>query len=347
MSRKEQCKDASFLKGRKSSVEKIAKAIEASDNFYIFPHIHADGDAIGSSTALCLALRKLGKNAVVILEEKPADNLAFMTEGVAIVHGQEQLPFKGQVSIAVDCGDQPRIGTRLELFLCSKATMCIDHHTTCTYFCQDNLVDSKASATGLLIYKILRKLYGKSLLSEDHRDVANRLFAAILTDTGGFKYSNTTKESHKITADLYDMGLDENFVSVEIYESNPLSKFKMEAKVFETAELLADDQVVLAYVTEEILRNTGSKMEETEGMVPRLRSIKGVEVAAFLKEYGPREVKVSLRSKERVDVAAISQSFGGGGHKRAAGFTLRMPIREAVLEMKALLTEDKLRKYGF
>ena len=203
--------------------------------------------------------------------------------------------------------------------------MCIDHHHTTTEFCDYNYVDPDAAATGELVFGLLKEME----IPQDI-EIGEAIFAAITTDTGNFQYSNTTRRCFEIMTELFDWGVDTNKVSVELYENIRLERKIIETMAFSTLNLLADGKAAVAYVTQEMLEKSGALSEETENVIRELRSIAGVEYAAFLKEKGPETVRLSLRAKTQGDVSVIAEKFGGGGHIKAAGATLNMTIEDAV-----------------
>lgn len=307
---------------KNNSFEEIGNLIGKAEKILLFPHVNMDGDTLGSSAALCRALRNLGKECYILIEDHIPANLAFLDRGYCTF--DQNIVTKPDLSICIDCGDAGRFFKRKEKFQQSPVTICIDHHGTTELYCDYNYVDSKASATGELIFKLL-----KVMNLQIDREMGEAIFAAITTDTGNFQYSNTSKETHEITAALYDTGFDSNKISVELYENNRIEKILIKNRALNTLSTVCDGQGAIAYVTQEMLTETGALMEETEGVVEELRSISSVEVAAFLKEADADRVKVSMRSKKRVNVAEIAASLGGGGHERAAGFTLHCSLTEA------------------
>lgn len=317
---------------KNNTFEEIGKILSQGKRILIFPHINMDGDALGSAAALCAALRKSGKECFVLIEDDIPANLKFLDKGYCTKDAG--VLRKADISICVDCGNEGRFPMRKKKFKESHTSICLDHHATTEAYCQYNYVDSKASATAEIVYKLL-----KSMNAEIDKDIAEAIFAGITTDTGNFQYSNTTEESHLITAELRSAGLDFNEVSVKIYENVRLEKLLLRNKVLNTLTIVAGGRGAIAYVTEEMLKETGALMEETEGMVQELRSIRGVEVAAFLKESGNNEVKISLRSKSEVDVAQISAQLGGGGHRKAAGCTIQGSLTEAYDLIKEKVAE--------
>lgn len=311
----------------------IAKVLAEKQNIIIYPHINMDGDALGSAAALCKGLRDLGKNCYILIEDDIPGNLLFLDKGYT-THDQDIIE-NPEVSVCVDCGEEKRFPKRAEKFQQGEITICIDHHATTKFICDYNYVDSGRAATGELIYDLLCEM---GVLID--KEIGEAVFAAITTDTGNFQYSNTSKKSHEIMAALYDAGIDANDISIELYENVRIEKIMIENKVMSTLELLCDGKAAICYMTEAMLTETGATGDETDGVVQKMRSISGVEIAAFLKEQGDGKVKASLRSKRYADVAAIASSFGGGGHIRAAGCTMECTMEEAMYRIKEKIKES-------
>ena len=238
------------------------------------------------------------------------------------------------VSVCVDCGDFGRLPKRKEKFLSAETTLCVDHHATTQNFCDYNYVDPSAAATGELIYAII-----KELVPEVDVETGEAIFTAITTDTGNFQYSNTTKNCHLIMAELFDLGVDTNKVSVQIYENERPEKLMITTKALSTIELFGGGKGAIAYLTLSDMAEIGAKPFETDNVIGTLRSLAGVEYAAFVKEKEPGVIRVSLRAKRMGDVAKIAAALGGGGHIKAAGCTLNMTIEEATAMVKQKLSE--------
>ena len=321
-----------------NSFEEIGNALKKAKKILLFPHVNMDGDALGSAAALCKALRDMGKKCYIIIEDKIPENIKFLDKGYC--ESNFDVIKNPDVSVCIDCGDAGRISERIQKFRQSEMTICIDHHGTTKRMCKLNYVDPKAAATGQLIYKLLASMGVKI-----DKEIGEAIFAAITTDTGNFQYSNTTKETHEIVAKLYDAGIDSNGVSVEIYERVPLQRLKIKNVALNTMATVCDGKGAIAYVTQEMLEETGAAMDETEGVVETLRSIDGVEISAFLKESWYDKIKVSMRAKKIGNVAEIAAKYHGGGHDKAAGFTLNCSITEAFEIVKAEIIEN-LDKYG-
>lgn len=318
---------------KNNTFEEIAKVIAKKNRILIYPHIHMDGDALGSAVALCKALRVMGKECFILIEDDVPGNLQFLDKGYTTFDAD--VIKKPELSICVDCGDAGRFPKRKEKFDSAKKTICIDHHATTTHYCDYNYVDSSSAATGELIYDLLC-IMGVSI----DQEIGEAIFAAITTDTGNFQYSNTSKRSHEIMAELYDAGIDANRVSIELYENQRIEKIQIKNKVLNTLSLICDGKGAICYMTEEMLAESGASSDETDGVVQELRSISSVEIAAFLKEMPGGKVKASLRSKRYADVAEIAAAFGGGGHIRAAGCTMECTLSDAFDAIKRKMTDS-------
>lgn len=315
-----------------NTFKEIAEVLLKAEKILIYPHINADGDAVGSAAALCHTLRRLGKTAYVLIEEQLPANLRFMDKGYFTF--DEKVIEQPDVSVCVDCGDFGRFPMRREKFLSARTTVCVDHHGTTQNFCDYNYVDSAAAATGELIYALI-----KEMVPEADVETGEAIFAAITTDTGNFQYSNTTKNCHLIMAELYDLGVDTNKVSVEIYENERQEKLMITTKALSTLEIFGGGCGAIAHLTLEDMKEIGAEPFETDGVIQKLRSISGVEYAAFVKEKEPGVIRVSMRAKRRGNVASIASELGGGGHVKAAGCTLNMPLEEALNLVKSKLNE--------
>lgn len=315
---------------KNNSLKEISQKLSEAKSVLLFPHINLDGDALGSSVALCRALRIKGIESWILLEDDIPANLRFLDKGYCT--WDEDIIAQPDICVCVDCGDKGRFPRRGDKFLKGGKTMCIDHHKTTEFFCDYNYVDGEEAATGQIIYNLIQELG----IGQD-REIGEAVYAAIITDTGNYQYSNTQQKSHLITAQLYDWGVDFNGVSVEIYENDRMEKLLLRNMAMETLTILEEGLGALVFVTREMLKKSGAVMDETEGLSQELRSIAGVEYAAVLKEYGDETIRVSLRAKTKGDVSKIAQRLGGGGHTKAAGCTINAPMPEAVKMVKQQL----------
>ena len=323
---------------KNNTIKEIANELKKANSIVIFPHILMDGDTLGSSAALCKALRLQGKKAHIAIEDKIPDYLVFLDNDYCTYDFDKlQAP---DVAICVDCGEYHRFKNRKNLFDSAKLKICIDHHSTSSGIGDMNYIDGSAAATGELIFDLLNEMD-----VDIDKEISSAIFAAITTDTGNFQYANTTKRSHEITMDLYDSGLDAYAVSIALYENESMKKIKLHSLVLSKAEIFAEDKAIIALVTQDMLTQTETLMEDTEGIVSKMRSIKGIEVAALLKEEETENIKVSMRSKGDADVAAISVKYDGGGHAKAAGCTIKKPIDIARKEIMESVKKELCRVF--
>ncbi|MCI2061983.1 MAG: bifunctional oligoribonuclease/PAP phosphatase NrnA [Eubacteriaceae bacterium] len=319
-----------------NTFSEIADKLLAADTVLIFTHVLMDGDALGSSAALCEALRNEGKTAYVLLEDKIPDDMQFLDRGFCTY--DQDIIAEPDVCICLDAGDTGRFEKRADKFRTGKTLICVDHHATSEPFCDLNHIDPGEAATAEMVYKLLRA--GNMEITGE---IAGSIFAGITTDTGNFQYSNTTKQSHEITAALYDAGMDFRGVSIELYECIKPEKIRLQAMIMEAAEFYADGKLVISRVSQDMLKACSCRMEDSEGTVGNLRSIKGVEVAVILKENYNDLIKATMRSKSSADVAAIAAKHEGGGHIRAAGCTIHDTLENA----EKIIREDALEELGY
>lgn len=324
-----------------NTIREIAEKIAGCESILLFPHVNMDGDAIGSGAALCGALRKMGKRSYIPIEDEIAENLRFLNKGfcVPVSGGEAFLPsgdkgfFTGETKpdlcICLDCGDTRRFEERKELFFSGKSRICIDHHATSEPFADLNYIDPSACATAEIIYCLLRELETCTGITLIDPEIGEAVLSGIMTDTGNFQYSNTTAKSHRIAAELLSLGVDCSATAVQLFQTVRPERIRLSAAVLDRMELFADGLGAMATVTQEQLLRAGAEPCDADGIVETLRSIRGVETAVLLKEYPDGKIKVSMRAKSRMNVAEIAAEYGGGGHIRAAGYTLLMSVEEA------------------
>lgn len=294
----------------------LIEKIKSSKKICIASHINPDGDSIGSSLAMGLALKKLKSyNIKIAYIDSIPEQFKFLP-GLELLQ-KIDINEKFDLLMVLDCGDLDRLGAYK--FLVEKADYIvnIDHHISNSKFGKINVVEETASATGELIYNIL-----EAMNVEIDKEIATCLYVAISTDTGSFKYDNTTPTTHKIAAKLLEKDIDLKKVTTEVYQSRSLKKTKLFIKSISTMELYCDNKVAIAEVTQEMLKKIDATLEDIDGIIEFIRDIDTVEVACILKEIGEKEIRVGLRSKKYVDVAKIAQKFNGGGHIRASGCTI-------------------------
>jgi phosphoesterase RecJ-like protein len=324
---------------KNDTLKSIGGILEEAQSVAVFPHIIPDGDCIGSAVALCCVLKDLGKDAAVIIEDKMPDYLAFLGEGNTVdISEAAAWNEKPDAAILVDCSEESRFVGRRDYFYSAGTTLCIDHHIAEKGICSLNHIDPGAAATGELMFDLFEEM-GWDISPE----AANALFAAITSDTGDFQYNNTTKRSHEIVIKLYDLGLDSRYVSVNLYENEPIEKLRIHSMAIESASLFAGGRGIISMVTRDMLEKAGARLEDTSGIVSKLRSIKGVEISSLITEQEDGSSKISFRVKREGDVSTIAKKYGGGGHTKAAGCTIKDKAPE---EIKTLMTEEITKVLG-
>lgn len=294
--------------------------LKKNDSFMITSHIAPDGDSIGSVLALTLALLKIGKKVVPVINDDIPKKYKFLPGSNLII---KETSGNYDVIIALDCGDIERLGFSRQLNEYGSMVVNIDHHKSNEYFGDLNLIDSDASSVGEIIYQLLD---GKV---EVDYDIAINLFTSIITDTGSIRYSNTTPLSLQILAKLVNKGIKPDYVSRHVFERRSLGSIKLLKAVLNTLEITADGKIASLFITKNMFKDAEANEEDTDGIINYAREIEGVEVAVLFKESEDSMIKVGLRSNEWVDVSNIAAKFNGGGHSRAAGCHIKLPMKKA------------------
>jgi phosphoesterase RecJ-like protein len=317
-----------------SDLDVVAAEIRAGDRFLLTTHENPDGDALGSLLAMHRILEALGKDSVMFLAAKefplPVEYRFLPLEEV---FHEPPADIADRVAIFLDCGNIDRIPVD---FLRSgeNKVINIDHHHDNTRFGTVNLVDVDASCTAEIVYD-LAALLGVELTPE----IANALYVALVTDTGKFMYENTDARSHRMAAGLIEAGVEVNDVYRRLYEHAPIEKLRLLALALEKIQLREDGRLAVTYISAEDYASTGASEALTEGIIDHLRTIDGAVVAAVVRDLGESgrfARKVSMRSTDgRVDVSAIARVTGGGGHRRAAGFSTDLSYDEVVAFLAA------------
>lgn len=293
------------------SIKDVAEAINGFDSFVISTHVSPEGDAIGSAVGLALALKKIGKKVSVLCFDPVPDFLSFLP-GADMVQRAERIDEPHDALIVVDCEPQ-RTGLKDLENAPVKKVINIDHHVTNPKTSDVYWVSPEASAAGEMIYDVVMEM-GIPL----DLDIATNLYTCIFTDTGSFRYSNTDEDALAKSARLLSYGVNTWEISENVYESKSFGRMKLLGLVLSTIEISDDGLLSWVTVKEDFYSQTGTSAEDTDGFINYPRAVKGVEVAVLFREAGDK-VKISFRSKGRVDVSQLAQSLGGGGHPNAAG----------------------------
>lgn len=314
----------------KNDVNEILKLINTSDKICIAGHTAPDGDCIGSVMALYKFLKPLKKNLRVMIDGTIPFNYKPFADESIIAQAYDNEKF--DLLFVLDTSDTKRLGKFEDVLKNSNKRVVIDHHKTNTGFGDINIIDPEMSSTGELLYDIM-KLTGMEITKE----VAVLLYVAILTDTGKFSYRNTSSRTHIKAAELIDLGVNVSEIDNLVYNSKPANVVKAFLESVSNVEFYYDKKLGITAITKDILLRNNVDMADVDGVVEYIREIREIEVSCVLKEYDDC-TKVSLRSKNDIDVSAISLKYQGGGHAKAAGFELKDNIENT---KKIILEEFK------
>lgn len=301
---------------------KIAEALRAARTIAVLSHIRPDGDAFGSQLALGLSLRALGKEVAIWNEDGMLEKYSFMP-GSELLTRPPAEPQAFDLGVALDTAIQNRLGKAFAAVQTEK-WINIDHHPTNPRYGDLNYIEPSAPATGEILFEFLNE----QQFPIDPA-IAENLFVAISTDTGSFQYPNTTARTFAIGSALVERGVKVGRVSQLLYESFPRRRVELLRELLATMQFAAGGRVARFTLSRDTATALGARPEDNEGLIDHIRAIEGVVVAAFFEELPEGKVRISLRSKnEKVDVAAICQQFGGGGHTLAAGARVRGTLAE-------------------
>lgn len=303
------------------TLDNILKEIKKAETIVILTHETPDGDAVGSSLAMKLALKQLGKNADVIIP-KYSRTFEFLPDANEIKAESEIKKY--DLAISVDCSDLKRLAKGEEYFETAKTKIEIDHHSINTMFGDYNFVNPVAPACCEILIGMF-EYFGIEITPE----LGTCIITGIITDTGGFQYSGVTAETFEFAAELLQKGVNISNVYQKVLATKTKANFELSRIVSNRMEFLEDGKVTFTYMNLEDEKNVGAEEGDHEGLVELGRNIEGVEVSVFIREKeGQNGYKVSLRSKEYVNVADVALMLGGGGHIRAAGCFVTGTVEE-------------------
>lgn len=312
-----------------STFAEIGGVLRAHQRFVILSHVRPDGDALGSQLALALSLEQLGKDVAVWNEDGLLAKYNFLPGGERLTRPPRE-PGDFDVAIALDTATQNRLGTAAESVRSAKTWINIDHHPSNPGYGDLVYLDPVSPATGQILFELIQS-EGFPMDSA----IAENLFVAISTDTGSFQYPSTTARTFEIGAELVRSGVQVGRVSQLLFENYPRRRTELLRELLGTMRFEAGGKIASFSLSLKVAADLGVQPEDNEGLIDHLRAISGVIVAVFFEELADGKARVSMRSKsEEVDVSAICQKFGGGGHKLAAGARVRGTLPE--VEQKLL-----------
>jgi phosphoesterase RecJ-like protein len=307
----------------------VIELIEKHHRFAVTSHIRPDGDSMGSSLALGWILRGLKKEAEVIMCDSVPHAYSRLpgADGVRVVN---DIDCEYDAVFVIECSDVTRPGLP---GLKDQFVVNIDHHSTTEQFGNLNWIDSTAAAVGEMIYN-LAKAIGSKITPE----IASCVYAALLTDTGSFHFSNTTERTFKIASELVRHGAQPAKLSQAIFYNYPYAKVLLVGQVLSTLQRDESGRIAWITMTKEALEAAGASEDDSDGIINYPLTIGDVEAVAFFREMPNSTYRISLRSKNRVNVARVAEEFGGGGHANAAGFTIKTDFeslsREVIEKLK-------------
>ncbi len=290
------------------SLLNIANIIDSKDYFYILTHAFPDGDALGSSYALCRAIQKIGKHAKILCNNPTPEKFRFMEN---FIHQEN---FEPEYIIALDLADTALLGENLKNYK-NKINLCIDHHISNQKYSPLFFIDSTAAATCEIIYRLLLEMN----LPCD-QEMASCLYTGIATDTGCFEYSNTTPTTHFIAGKLMQQGATIDVINESLFTIKPRKKVELEKVIYQNLEYFFDGKCAITHITLKEMENLKINSSELEGIASIPIKIEGVDIGITIKEVEPGKNKISVRTSKTIDANEFCKNFGGGGHTRAGGF---------------------------
>ncbi|MCG3133494.1 MAG: Bifunctional oligoribonuclease and PAP phosphatase NrnA [Planctomycetes bacterium] len=315
----------------------VVRALGAARRIVCAGHLPLDGDGLGSALALAACLRDAGRDAVCLLGAEPPRNLRFLPGLDRALRMSDPLPFAPDLFVALDGSDLARFGPMADVARRAGRVAVIDHHVTNARFGDANFVSPAWAATGMMTDAVIRDLrlpFG--------RDAALCLYVALVTDTGRFSYSNTSPAAHEAAARYLALGVRPERVLRHVWRSQQPGRLALWSEGARRTRLAADGRLGWTVLTREMCERAGVDAEDVHDLVEIPMSLEGVEVAVLFRETTDG-LHVSLRSDSDFDVAAFASARGGGGHRRAAGFSLSVPIGEAEERIPAELTREMAR----
>lgn len=313
------------MRGQMISASAAASFLERSDKFVILTHASPDGDTLGSAYALADALCALNKRVFVVCPDKIPEKFGYLIK--------EYEAFEPETVVAVDIADEKLLGSLYDRYS-GRAALCIDHHGSNTKYAEMLYLESDAAAACECIYNVINEL-GVEITPY----MASCLYTGIATDTGCFKFSNTTPRSHRYAAELIEKGADYGEINRVMFEVKSRGRIAMERKVLENIEFYYGGRCAVITVTRDMIKETGCPLGDLDGVTAMSRQIEGVQIGVTIKEKPDGKYKVSLRTFEPYNAADICAVFGGGGHIRAAGCEFSCDIESAKRQLLSAIGE--------
>ena len=305
-----------------------AQYLLKADNFCILSHRRPDGDTIGSSAALCLGLRSLGKTAHVLYNEEVSDRFTWLHEDLT-----KEAVEEGDTVVSVDVASPGMLPKAFEHLL-GRINLRIDHHSSATSFTDCELVDGGSASCAELVWDVLEA----AGVTMDEK-IAEAVYVGVSTDTGCFRYANTTAHTFAVAAECAKAGARVFELNQELFETNTLGRLRMQAWIVDNMKLLRGGEMAIVAIPLAVEQELGVTQDDMDNISSFPRTVAGVCMAATLRETKEGDTKISVRAVPGYDATLVTTRFGGGGHKGAAGGSLKMPIVEAAKAVEAVMLE--------
>lgn len=321
-------------------MDEIICCLNNASDILVTSHTAPDGDAVGSLLAMGLALAAMGKRVVLYNESPIPAVYRFLPGSERIV--QEVDPSRFDTAVVLDCSDLARVGKIRDAVKRMSLVVNIDHHITNAEFGTCQLVETNACATTEIVYRLIT-----AMKVPIDQDIATCIYTGILTDTGSFRFSNTNQAAFDISHRMISIGVNPFHVAQHVYGTYSLGRIKLLNLALDSIEISPNRRISLMSVTQNMLRETGTQMEDADGLINYAKRIQDVRVAVMIQEMPQengvsrnhsRQYHVSLRSDGTIDVAAIATRFGGGGHANAAGFSVVSTLSELKANLMRLMS---------
>lgn len=329
-----------FSKDDNTPLEEIASLLKTCDSFVICGHVNPDGDCIGSMLALSAALKALGKSVQCVNASSDAlpYSLSFLP-GTSDLICSEDVDLPCKTFIAVDVSDITRFGNGAKYYERAQTTFILDHHACESRIADYSYIDPDSPSASMIIWKL-----AKILCAIPPTDAATCAYTGLLTDTGGFRFQNTNAQAFEAASEMVSYGADPGQIATEVFQNQSLASLFLSKIAIDHMDAFANNAAVMTYISRKDMDSCNATKSDTDHLIDIIRSIRGVRVACTLREQED-SIKGSLRAKDNTDVASLARTLNGGGHKAAAGFTLYMPLEDAIPFMKQKI-EALLSKNG-
>jgi len=328
-----------------ADVQTVRQIIDRYEQFILTTHVNPDGDGLGPETAMAEYLFQRKKRVNIInLSPVPANYRFLDPNGRMELFSQDrhiEALTSADAIFILDISDWGRLRELGKLVRSLRMEkVCIDHHPVQAPFADHDLIYPRASSTGEVIFELLKKLDAKF-----NKRINEAIYTAILTDTGSFRFTNTTPNAHKVAAALLQDGIEPRKIYSEVYENQSLPRIRLMAQALERLQLEFNGRLAWLVITQEMLHATGTTMQDTEGLADFPRTITGVEISLLFLELEDDQVKISFRSKGNIVINRLAQALNGGGHAFAAGATVKGPLNRAVKDVLARAGELFRQKF--